>query len=68
MTDPEQTGELLLHPTHWLYKGHNIPRCPECLKAIEPMTPVEVEELPDGLQMFRHAKCAKVNAPEPRAA
>jgi len=51
-------GDLLLHPTHPLFKQLARPTCPECQREIFPMTPIEIEELPDGKQMYRHKECA----------
>ena len=56
-------GDLLLHPTHWLWKQLPHPICPECRLEIFPMTPVDIEYLDDGRAMFRHAECA--TKPEP---
>ena len=51
-------GDLLLHPTHPLFKQLQHPTCPECQREIFPMTPVELEELPTGQIMYRHEECA----------
>jgi hypothetical protein len=55
-------GDLVLHPTHWLFRQFKHPACPECQTEILPLTPVDIEELPNGSKMFRHAECAGVPA------
>jgi hypothetical protein len=50
-------GDLLLHPTHWLFKQFSHPCCPECKREILPLTPIDAENLDDGKIMFRHAEC-----------
>jgi hypothetical protein len=56
-------GDLLLHPTHWLWNSGPHPICPECRREIFAMTPVEIEILPDGRGMVRHAECAQKSEP-----
>ena len=51
-------GDLLLHPTHWLFGLVPYPVCPECRQRILPLTPVAAEDLADDRQIFRHAECA----------
>jgi len=60
-------GDLLLHPTMWPRMNWKHPRCDSgCGLEIFPMTPVEIEELPNGQVMFWHAECwAKRNDKEP---
>jgi hypothetical protein len=51
-------GDLLLHPTHWLFVQLKHPGCKGgCGEEIFPMTPVEIEELPNGQMMFWHKEC-----------
>jgi len=57
-------GDLLLHPTHPLFKQFKQPMCPECKREIFPMTPVDLEPLDNGLTMYRHEKCAKTEETE----
>ena len=60
-------GDLVLHPTHWLFKQFKHPSCPECQREILPLTPVDIEDLPDGRKMFRHAECVEVKTNEPES-
>ena len=50
-------GDLVLHPTHWLFTQFKHPCCPECQREILPLTPITIEELDDGGTMFRHIEC-----------
>ncbi len=54
-------GDLLLFPTHPVFKGRNHLECPTCRKEIVPMTPIDLELLDDGRVMLRHAECADKN-------
>jgi hypothetical protein len=53
----EKTGQLVLHPTHWLWKGGPHPACPVCRREILPLTPVVMEDLDDGRTLVVHEEC-----------
>ena len=58
ITGKDYMGELVLHPTHWLFGQKNRPICPECGREIVPLQPITTEDLPGNKIMFRHAECA----------
>lgn len=50
-------GELVLHPTHPLFKQLAHPTCPECHNEIFPITPVVIHHLPGGRYVVLHEEC-----------
>jgi len=54
----EPKGILILHPALWPKMGWTHPRCDSgCGLEIFPLTPVELEILPNGQILYWHAQC-----------
>ena len=56
---PTVNTDLLLFPTHPLFVQLKHPQCPACLSEITPQTPVDIEELPGGMLLYRHSACVE---------
>ncbi len=50
-------GELILHPTHWLFKQCRRPVCPACRREIVAGDAVVMEDAGEDKVLFKHAGC-----------